>query len=457
MSSSPSSSSSPSWFSRTFRGKGKLTGLALAAAVAAPLLTVAGATSASATAPTVASIALSQVGNNCSPYYGCTYPSAWCADFARWVWGRAGAEGTGTLTAAAISFNTYGSQNGTFHSTPEVGDAVLYDSDGSLGDGEAQHVNLVVAVSADGRRIKTVGGNESGGVRNHDWFDWRTNSSPVGAGRALRFIGPKGIANSPTPVEEAAPVSAVGDLTGDGKPDVLARSGTGDGTLWIYPGLGNGHLGARVDNGGWSSMERVSGVGDVTGDGKADVTAVEKSTGKLWVYPGQSNGHLGARVDNGGGWGDIRISGSRDLNGDGRGDLLAVEEETGKLWVYPGQTNGHFGTRIDAGSNWDSMSTVGGAGDLNGDGKGDVVAVEEASGKLFVYPGLGNGRLGSRVEAGSGWGVMSSVSGAGDYTGDGKADIVARENDGHLWIYPGLGNGQFGARVDNGGGWNFTG
>ncbi|WP_302168820.1 FG-GAP-like repeat-containing protein [Streptomyces sp. TBY4] len=255
---------------------------------------------------------------------------------------------------------------------------------------------------------------------------------------------------------EAGPVSAVGDLTGDGRPDLLARAASGNGTLWIYPGAGAGRFGARVDNGGWSAMAQVTGVGDVTGDGKADVAAVEGTTGKLWIYAGQSNGHLGARVDNGGGWGGIRIAGSRDLTGDGRGDLLAVEKSTGNLWVYPGQTNGHFGARIEAGTNWDAMSTVGGAGDLNGDGKGDVVAVEAGSGKLFTYPGLGNGRLGARIEAGSGWGVMSSVSGAGDYTGDGKADIVAREKDGHLWVYPGLGNGQFGARVDNGGGWNFT-
>ncbi|XIE79118.1 FG-GAP repeat domain-containing protein [Streptomyces sp. SBR177] len=438
------------------RLRSRAAGLALAAAVAAPLLTAAGATTASATSTTVATIALNQVGNDCTPYYGCNYPSAWCSEFARWVWGQAGAQGTATLGPAAISFNTYGSQNGTFHSTPEVGDAVLYDTDGSLSDGEAQHVNLVVDVSADGQRIRTVGGNESGGVRLHDWFDWRTNSSPVGAGRVLRFVGPKGIADAPSPTVAPAPVSAVGDLTGDGTPDVLARASTGSGTLWIYPGLGNGHLGTRIDNGSWSVMERVSGVGDVTGDGKADVAAVEKSTGTLWIYPGQSNGHLGTRIDNGGGWGDIRIAGSTDLNGDGRGDLLAVEEATGKLWVYPGLSNGHFGARAEAGTNWDAMSTIGGAGDLNGDGKGDVVAVEEASGKLFFYPGLGNGTLGARVEAGTSWGVMSSVSGAGDYTGDGKADLVARQNDGHLWIYPGLGNGQFGPRIDNGGGWNFT-
>ncbi|MFF3018258.1 FG-GAP-like repeat-containing protein [Streptomyces sp. NPDC057939] len=259
---------------------------------------------------------------------------------------------------------------------------------------------------------------------------------------------------SPEPASPA-PVSAVGDLTGDGRPDLLARASTGAKTLWVYPGLGNGRFGTRIDNGGWASIDQITGVGDVTGDARSDVLAVEKSTGKLWVYPGQTNGHLGARVDNGAGWNDMRIAGTQDLNGDGKGDLLAVETATGKLFLYPGQSDGHFGGGVQIGTNWDSMSVAAGAGDLTGDGKNDVAAVEEATGKLFVYPGLGNGTLGSRIEAGTGWDVMSGVTGAGDYTGDGKDDIVARQNDGKLYVYPGIGAGKLGARIDNGAGWNF--
>ncbi|MFE3939652.1 FG-GAP repeat domain-containing protein, partial [Streptomyces goshikiensis] len=125
------------------------------------------------------------------------------------------------------------------------------------------------------------------------------------------------------------------------------------------------------------------------------------------------------------------------------------------LYLYPGLSNGHFGERVQIGTNWDSMSVAVGAGDLTGDGRNDVVAVEEESGKLLVYPGLGDGKLGARIEAGTGWGVMSSVSGSGDYTGDGKNDIVARQNDGRLYVYPGTGDGKFGPRIDNGAGWNF--
>ncbi|MFE3993822.1 hypothetical protein ACFXPW_19370 [Streptomyces goshikiensis] len=40
-------------------------------------------------------------------------------------------------------------------------------------------------------------------------------------------------------------------------------------------------------------------------------------------------------------------------------------------------------------------------------------------------------------------------------TGDGRNGVVARQNDGRLYVYPGTGDGKFGPRIDNGAGWNF--
>ncbi|MFD3699018.1 CHAP domain-containing protein [Streptomyces sp. NPDC058646] len=177
--------------------------IALAAFVAAPLMAVLPAGLANAESQAVASIARGEVGNTCGDY-NCKHPSAWCAEFTRWVWNKAGANVTG-IDARAVSLYEYGKNKGTLHSTPQVGDAVLYDNDGNLNDGEANHVNIVVAVSGD--QIQTVGGNESGGVRFRGWFNWRTHTSPVGAGRALAFIGPAGLSETPAPQ-----VSKAGDI-----------------------------------------------------------------------------------------------------------------------------------------------------------------------------------------------------------------------------------------------------
>ncbi|MFF2345167.1 FG-GAP repeat domain-containing protein, partial [Pseudarthrobacter sp. NPDC058119] len=90
------------------------------------------------------------------------------------------------------------------------------------------------------------------------------------------------------------------DLTGDGKPDLIARDT--DGTLWTYPGQGNGLFGWRINVGpGWNVMTAISAAGDLTGDGKPDLIARD-TDGTLWTYPGQGNGFFGWRINVGPGW-----------------------------------------------------------------------------------------------------------------------------------------------------------
>ncbi|SEM63440.1 CHAP domain-containing protein, partial [Streptacidiphilus jiangxiensis] len=79
-------------------------------------------------------------------------PENWCADFAAWVWQQAGYNVDG-LTPAAGSFDQYGAG---VHSDPQVGDAILFDDNGS---GYADHVAIVTAVNPDGT-IQSIGGNE---------------------------------------------------------------------------------------------------------------------------------------------------------------------------------------------------------------------------------------------------------------------------------------------------------
>ncbi|GGP89267.1 FG-GAP-like repeat-containing protein [Streptomyces roseolilacinus] len=222
-----------------------------------------------------------------------------------------------------------------------------------------------------------------------------------------------------TPTPQAA---GFGDLNGDRRADVLVRDKAG--RLWFLPGDGTGKL---VGSSGWNVFNGLVRHGDFSGDGREDVIARETATGKLWLYPGTGTGTLGARkLIGNGGWNAMsRLVGYGDLSDDGRTDLLAVEKSTGKLWLYPGTGSGTPGARKLIGNGgWNAVNAMVGAGDMNGDGRPDLIAREPSTGKLWLYPGR-TGSLGARVLVGSGgWNVMADFLGLGDVTGDGHGDLA---------------------------------
>ncbi|MFE6849510.1 peptidase inhibitor family I36 protein, partial [Streptomyces sp. NPDC057674] len=148
-----------------------------------------------------------------------------------------------------------------------------------------------------------------------------------------------------------------------------------------------------------------------------------------------------------------KAGGFGDLNGDRTSDVLA-RDKAGRLWFMAGDGSGKL---VGAGG-WNVMNALTRHGDLTGDGREDVIARETASGKLWLYPGTGTGALGARKLIGAGgWNVMNTLAAPGDLTGDGKADLLAREaSTGKLWAYPGK-PGALGTRTLVGGGWNVMG
>jgi serine protease len=125
----------------------------------------------------------------------------------------------------------------------------------------------------------------------------------------------------------------------------------------------------------------------------------------------------------------------------------------GALWLYPGNGRGGWLARVKAGTGWNGFTAVVGPGDMNGDGKADVLA-RDTTGALWLYPGNGRGGWLARVKAGTGWNGFTAIVGAGDMSGDRKADVLARDSGGTLWLYRGNGRGGFGSRTSAGSGWN---
>ncbi|MFI0897977.1 glycoside hydrolase domain-containing protein [Streptomyces sp. NPDC020983] len=189
-----------------------------------------------------------------------------------------------------------------------------------------------------------------------------------------------------------------------------------------------------LDVGVSSAMSRAAAVGDVTGDGRPDLVAVGRPTGNLYRYSGPDfSGDT--RVQIGTGWNAFQtLTGVGDLNGDGHDDLLA-QTPSGDLYRYWGP-DFRGGTRTQVGTGWNSMGNVTAAGDLDGDGTPDLIAVKKSTGALYRYSGpdfSGD----TRVQIGTGWNVYHTLAAVGDQTGDGRPDILATGTDGALYRYAG--------------------
>jgi len=114
---------------------------------------------------------------------------------------------------------------------------------------------------------------------------------------------------------------------------------------------------------------------------------------------------------------------------------------SGNLFVYPFNRNLTLKARRTVGTGFRAMTSVVGTGAFDRDAYGDVVALRASDKALILFRGRGSGSLlGGSVLAGAQKDLVQ-VLGVGDYSGDGKVDVMARSASGSLWLYPGNGLG----------------
>ncbi|GAA1972483.1 hypothetical protein GCM10009817_10790 [Terrabacter lapilli] len=205
---------------------------------------------------------------------------------------------------------------------------------------------------------------------------------------------------------------------------------------------------------GFGAPPSTGGVHGFDADGIADVLAVT-STGSLRLYRGDGAGYVTGGSQIGAGWNMFdTVFSPGDFSGDGKADLVA-RTPAGALFLYRGNGVGGFtGGGVQIGSGWNMYDTVFSPGDFTGDGRPDLLGRTPA-GALYLYRGNGAGGFtGGGVQIGSGWNMFDMVLGAGDFTGDGRPDLFGRTPSGALYLYRGNGAGGFtGGGVQVGAGW----
>jgi hypothetical protein len=134
-------------------------------------------------------------------------------------------------------------------------------------------------------------------------------------------------------VEPSWQVKGVGDLYGDGRADILWRHATGQNHAFLMNGLSIASEGSlrTVADANW----HVKGVADLNGDGRADILWRHAASGENYVYlmNGTSiagEGYVRTVADL-----NWRVVALGDYDGDGRSDILWRHASSGENYLYP--------------------------------------------------------------------------------------------------------------------------
>ncbi|MEU2078023.1 VCBS repeat-containing protein [Streptomyces sp. NPDC013489] len=267
---------------------------------------------------------------------------------------------------------------------------------------------------------------------------------------------------------------ALGDLNGDGRADLVTPV-KGSNTLVAALGDGKGGFGPgasfKLDTGVFPTAVALA---DLNGDGRLDAVVAAALTKQPTQHGTEGMGSVVELLGDGkGGFApatsyaaptlvnpstdalfpvDIAVA---DLNGDARPDVLTSNANGDNVSVWTNDGTGALGTASNYYVGGGRPSAYSAAqlrpsglktGDVNGDGRLDVVTVNAGTSDISVLLGDGKGRLGPATRFADSVPLGRAVA-LGDVNGDGAPDVAVAHADRTVTVFLGDGAGGFGAPV----------
>lgn len=251
----------------------------------------------------------------------------------------------------------------------------------------------------------------------------------------------------------------VGELTGDGVPDLVSLVPNG---LWVdarlHVGLGDGSFAAGEVFAEQTSLSYTRLV-DLDGDGDLDVVGAEAvvDTVATWLGDGQGGFTSGAVLDLETGLGDgypyaPALLDPGDVDGDGWADLVVARRDTAVAEVRRGLGDGSFGPPEPVALAF--VPRLVDLADVDGDGVLDLIAVGPCPigptpdiledlpvNRVLVHLGLGDGSFADSAAADEPVPACGSWIEVADVDGDGSRDVLVSAQGGFS-LALGLGAGR---------------